>query len=141
MGRFDKKPAGQLFLLAFLLFQFVFTVAHGADKIRLAVPDVGGQFITFPLAQSRGFLKQEGIDAEIVLIRGNAALAAITGGDIDSTVGIPKGVRGALAMDGFALVVRDTKELVNVSRDPPLSELFDSALLRQAQGELGLKVK
>ena len=107
----------------------------------MAVPDVGGQFITFPLAQSRGFLKQEGIDAEIVLIRGNAALAAITGGDIDSTVGIPQGVRGALAMDGFALVVRDTKELVNVSRDPPLSELFDSALLRQAQGEPSLKVK
>ena len=46
-----------------------------------------------------------------------------------------------MPMDGFALVVRDTKELLNVGRDAPLSELFDSALLRQAQGELGLKVK
>jgi hypothetical protein len=45
MGRFEKKPAVQLFLFAFLLFQFVSTAAHGADKIRLAVPDVGGQFI------------------------------------------------------------------------------------------------
>jgi len=59
------------------------------------VADVGGQFITFPLAQSRGFLRQEGSDAEIVLIRGNAALAALTGGDIDYTVGIPQGGRGA----------------------------------------------
>jgi hypothetical protein len=48
---------------------------------------------------------------------------------------------GGMPMDGFALVVRDTKELLNVSRDAPLSELFDSVLLRQAQGELGLKVK
>jgi NitT/TauT family transport system substrate-binding protein len=97
LGRFDKKPSVRLFLFAFLVFQFVSKVAHGADKIRLAVADVDGQFITFPLAQSRGFLRQEGIDAEIVLIRGNAALAALTGGDIDYTVGIPQGVRGALA--------------------------------------------
>jgi hypothetical protein len=31
--------------------------------------------------------------------------------------------------------------LLNVSRDAPLSELFDWTLLRQAQGELSLKVK
>ncbi len=72
-------------------------MADAADKIRLAVPDVGGQFITFPLAQKIGLLKQEGIDAEIILIRGNAALTAVTSGDIDYTVGIPQGIRGALA--------------------------------------------
>jgi NitT/TauT family transport system substrate-binding protein len=66
------------------------------DKIRIAVPDVGGQFLTFPVAQSRGFLRQEGLDAEIILIRGNAALAAISSGDTDYTAGIPQGVRGAL---------------------------------------------
>jgi NitT/TauT family transport system substrate-binding protein len=81
---------------AFLIFQFLCGVSGAVDKIRLAVPDVGGQFITFPLAQARGFLKQEGIDAEIILIRGNAALAAVSGGDVDYTVGIPQGVRGAL---------------------------------------------
>lgn len=81
----------------FIILQLACFSASAADKVRLAIPDVGGQFITFPLAQSVGLLKQEGIDAEIVLIRGNAALAALTGGDIDYTVGIPQGVRGALA--------------------------------------------
>jgi ABC-type nitrate/sulfonate/bicarbonate transport system substrate-binding protein len=80
----------------FLILQFLSGAAGAVDKIRLAVPDVGGQFITFPLAQARGFLKQESIDAEIILIRGNAALAAVSGGDVDYTVGIPQGVRGAL---------------------------------------------
>ncbi len=70
--------------------------AEAIDKVRIAVPDVGGQFLTFPLAQSRGFLRQEGLDAEIILIRGNAALAAISSGDTDYTAGIPQGVRGAL---------------------------------------------
>ncbi|MSP37687.1 MAG: ABC transporter substrate-binding protein [Deltaproteobacteria bacterium] len=85
-----------MFLLI-LWFLLPLTLADAADKIRLAVPDVGGQFITFPLAQKLGLLKQEGIDGEIVLIRGNAALAALTSGDIDYTVGIPQGIRGALA--------------------------------------------
>jgi ABC-type nitrate/sulfonate/bicarbonate transport system substrate-binding protein len=79
-----------------LILQLFYGPAAAVDKIRLAVPDVGGQFITFPLAQARGFLKQEGIEAEIILIRGNAALAAVAGGDVDYTVGIPQGVRGAL---------------------------------------------
>ena len=92
--RIESRALG-LFLT--LLFLQIAGAAHGADKIRLAVPDVGGQFLTFPLAQNFGFLKQEGIEAEIVLIRGNAALAAITGGDVDYTVGIPQGVHGALA--------------------------------------------
>ena len=48
---------------------------------------------------------------------------------------------GSMPIDGFALVVHDTKELLNVSRDTPPSEFFDWALLRQAQGKLGLKVK
>ena len=90
-----KHPAACA-LIAILAFQFCAGIAAAVDRIRLAVPDVGGQFITFPLAQARGFLKQEGIEAEIILIRGNAALAAVAGGDVDYTVGIPQGVRGAL---------------------------------------------
>jgi ABC-type nitrate/sulfonate/bicarbonate transport system substrate-binding protein len=94
--RVGTKSAAAVLLGSLVVFQLVCSSADAADRIRLAVPDVGGQFITFPLAQSRGFLKQEGFEAEIVLIRGNAALAAMTGGDIDYTIGIPQGVRGAL---------------------------------------------
>ncbi len=92
-----------LLFLWLLLLSPSWGAAGAAEKIRLAVPDVGGQFITFPLAQKIGLLQQEGIDGEIVLIRGNAALAALTGGDIDYTVGIPQGIRGALA--GLALKI------------------------------------
>ncbi len=89
-----RAVAGIIF--SFLTLQTFPNDASALDKIRPAVPDVGGQFITFPLAQSRGILKQEGIEAEVILIRGNAALAAVAGGDVDYTVGIPQGVRGAL---------------------------------------------
>src|SRR4051812_15743325 len=91
-----SRRAARLAVLSFCILQLFRGSIDAADKIRIAVPDVGGQFITFPLAQSRGFLNGEGIDAEIILIRGNAALAAISSGDVDFTVGIPQGVRGAL---------------------------------------------
>lgn len=70
--------------------------AAAAEKIRIAIPDVGGQFVTYPLERARGFLNQEGLDTEIVVIRGNVALAAVVSGEVDYTVEIPQGVRGAL---------------------------------------------
>ena len=38
---------------------------YGADKIRISMTGFAGQFMTFPLAQKRGFLKEEGFEAEI----------------------------------------------------------------------------
>jgi ABC-type nitrate/sulfonate/bicarbonate transport system substrate-binding protein len=47
-----------------------------------------GQFMTFPLAQKRGFLKEEGIEAEIIRISAAAGRAALTGGEVDYSTGI-----------------------------------------------------
>jgi NitT/TauT family transport system substrate-binding protein len=47
-----------------------------------------GQFMTFPLAQSKGFLKEEGIDAEIIRISATAGRAALTSGEVDYSTGI-----------------------------------------------------
>ena len=94
-----NSPAKHLVLislLALLAIQAGSGDATAADKVRIGIPDVSGQFVTYPLAQARGFLKQEGLDAEIVVIRGNVAMAAVVSGDADYTVGIPQGVRGAL---------------------------------------------
>jgi hypothetical protein len=33
------------------------TSVHAADRIRIVIPGVGATFMTFPLAQKRGFLK------------------------------------------------------------------------------------
>jgi ABC-type nitrate/sulfonate/bicarbonate transport system substrate-binding protein len=49
---------------------------HAADKVRITVSGLSGQFMTFPLAQKRGFLKGEGIEAEIIRITGAASTFA-----------------------------------------------------------------
>jgi len=62
--------------------------AQGADKIRISMTGFAGQFMTFPLAQKRGFLKEEGIEAEIIRISAAAGRAALSGGEVDYSTGI-----------------------------------------------------
>src|SRR4030095_11831930 len=64
------------------------TLVHAADKIRISMTGFAGQFMTFPLAQKRGFLKEEGIEAEIIRISAAAGRAALSGGEIDYSTGI-----------------------------------------------------
>jgi ABC-type nitrate/sulfonate/bicarbonate transport system substrate-binding protein len=71
---------------------------HAADKIRISMTGFAGQFMTFPLAQKRGFLKEEGFEAEIIRISAAAGRAALTNGDIDYSTGIGgTAINGALS--------------------------------------------
>jgi ABC-type nitrate/sulfonate/bicarbonate transport system substrate-binding protein len=64
------------------------TPLYAADKIRISMTGFAGQFMTFPLAQKRGFLKEEGFEAEIIRISAAAGRAALTNGDVDYSTGI-----------------------------------------------------
>ncbi len=69
---------------------------HAADKIRITVSGLSGQFMTFPLAQKRGFLKEEGIEAEIIRITGAASRAALSSGEVDYGTGLGSNIGGAM---------------------------------------------
>jgi len=71
--------------------------ASGADKIRIGYPAAVGHFITLPLAEKNGFFREEGIDAEIVRIRPQAAVPALVNGEIDYFAGVGPVVTAAIA--------------------------------------------
>jgi len=70
--------------------------AEAADKVRIGYPSTVGHFITMPLAQKKSLLKEEGIDAEIVQIRPQAAVPALANGEIDYYVGVGPVVTAAV---------------------------------------------
>ena len=76
--------------LGALLVLFIFhSSAHRrGDKIRIGYPSAVGHFITIPLAQKKGLLREEGIDAEIVQIRPQAAVPALAHREIDYYAGV-----------------------------------------------------
>ena len=88
-------------LLVLVLFQLS---AHAADKIRIGYPSAVGHFITLPLAQNKGFLRAEGIDAEIVQIRPQAAVPALAHGEIDYYAGVGPVVTAAITGVSVRLV-------------------------------------
>jgi ABC-type nitrate/sulfonate/bicarbonate transport system substrate-binding protein len=73
-----------------------------ADKIRISIGNLSGQFMTFPLAHKRGFLKEEGIEAEIIRVTGGAGSAALSSGDLDYGTGMAIG--GAMTGLPFKVV-------------------------------------
>src|ERR1700752_192367 len=56
---------------------------RAADKIRIGVPQQVVHWMVFPLAQKKGFFKEEGLDAEIVRITGPSGRSALMSGEID----------------------------------------------------------
>jgi len=62
-----------------VLFSILFSYApvQPADKIRIAYPGLTTPFIPLQLAQSKGFLKDDGIDAENILMAGNVPISAL----------------------------------------------------------------
>jgi NitT/TauT family transport system substrate-binding protein len=84
-------------LLGSLIVVFVLQASvHAADKIRIGYPSTVGHFITLPLAQKKGFLREGGIDAEIVQIRPLAAVPALANGEIDYYAGVGPVVTAAI---------------------------------------------
>ena len=53
----------KIFAVLLVIFA-VHTSVYAADKIRIGIPNLGGQFMTFPLAQKKGFLKEEGLEVD-----------------------------------------------------------------------------
>lgn len=68
-------------LIALMLVQI--GSVDAADKIRIGVPQQVVHWMVFPLAEKKGFFKEEGFDAEIVRITGPSGRSALVSGDID----------------------------------------------------------
>jgi NitT/TauT family transport system substrate-binding protein len=71
--------------------------AHAADKIRISVS--GGYnmiFLSAGVAQHRGFFKDEGIDADIIVMGATPSIAALSNGDIDFTLLTGTVIRAAI---------------------------------------------
>ena len=84
-----------------LLFAFVVSfmppgAAEAADKIRISVTNFNMSFLPAGIAVKKGFFKEEGLEAEVIRMNANVAIAALAGGDCDYTMVFGSVVRAAL---------------------------------------------
>ena len=69
--------------------------ADAADKVRIGFAPVVSS-VLFPLALKKGFLRDEGIEAEVVQMTGNVPIAALASGELDYHTVLGTSVRGAI---------------------------------------------
>jgi ABC-type nitrate/sulfonate/bicarbonate transport system substrate-binding protein len=84
----------KIFVVLFSIFIFQGSV-HAADKIRIAY-SAGTSSLLFLLAHKKGFLKAEGVDAEVIRMTGNVPVAALVSGEIDYHTTLVTSVRAAI---------------------------------------------
>lgn len=70
-------------IAAIMILSLLCGAAGAAETIRVGVPQQVAHWMVFPLAQQKGFFKEEGFDAEIVRITGPSGRSALMSGDID----------------------------------------------------------
>jgi len=89
-----RVPALLICLLAFFL---VPSRLHAADKIRVSVSGSYNMiFLSAGVAQYKGFFKDEGLDADIVVMGAATSIAALSNGDIDCTLLTGSVIRAAI---------------------------------------------
>jgi len=69
---------------------------HAADKIRIGFSELIASYSTLPVGQKRGFLPEEGIQAEFIRMGASVALATLITGEIDYYTALGPGVAAAM---------------------------------------------
>ena len=82
-------------LFAVLIVSTLLATGNADDKIRIGAPPAGG-LITMPLAQNKGFLREEGIEAEVITISGGVATAALANDELNYFTGLTFPIRAAI---------------------------------------------
>ncbi len=104
----------------------------GAEKVRVAVPDLSMSLIAFVVAKERRFYQEEGLDVELVKMSAPVANLALIAGNVDfgaaGAAAIPSVLRGAPLQFLFHTYQR------------PLYWVYATADIRDLQGLKGKRV-
>jgi ABC-type nitrate/sulfonate/bicarbonate transport system substrate-binding protein len=86
----EARPGARLMLAMALLVgvQFLepeFINAQSLQTVNMAIPSKSFQMVIYPVAQQRGYMKEEGIDLRIIFIAPTTSIQGMLGGDVQFT--------------------------------------------------------
>lgn len=107
-------------------------VSAQLKKIRLSMPTVAITEIPFKIAQAKGFYREEGLDVEMIVIRGALGVTALLGGSVDYTTASGSIIAAAARGIGVKLLlIIDSK---------PAFDLVSESQIRSFEGLKGKAV-
>ena len=82
--------------LALLSISVLDAPAHAVDKVRIGFSELIASYSSLPVGQKRGFLQEEGLQAEFIRMGASVALTTLITGEIDYYTALGPGVAAAM---------------------------------------------
>jgi ABC-type nitrate/sulfonate/bicarbonate transport system substrate-binding protein len=101
-------------LRSFLFFQFIVFLAcccpnawsqegGGLKRIRIGMPNRGATTLGLTAAQTYGFFRSQGLDAELIVMRPSVSLQTLVAGELDFSTALSSGARASVS--GLPLLI------------------------------------
>jgi NitT/TauT family transport system substrate-binding protein len=113
------------FLVIFFFLIGVSPLSAQLKKVRFSTTGISVSELPFKIAQLKGFYREEGLDVEMILIRGAVGMQALLGGSVDYTSA--SGSTIAAAVRGLPV------KLVFISSSKPQFELLSQPQIKSIQ--------
>ena len=112
-------------IVATVLLALLFS-AHpivAAEKFFISIPGPTLSYVPLYYGQEKGFFAQEGLDLQVLVVRGIVGVSSLMSGEIDVT---------CHAGSGFSAALRGVPvKVISVTRDRPIHELIVGAAINQ----------
>ena len=83
------QPLGQLLVVTIILclplFDWSLGNAQSLQTVNMAIPARSFQMVIYPVAQQKGYMKEEGLDQRVIFVAPTTSIQAMLGGDVQFT--------------------------------------------------------
>jgi len=126
-----------LLILAFLVV-ILFTTPASAEKVRTITPRATLNYLSVPVAEVKGFFRDENLENETIVIPGTTAIAALVSGEVDYSGAGGSGMRAALKGAPIKVVMFQTEKVTwYLLTAPEVKKISDLKGKRIAVGTIG----
>jgi ABC-type nitrate/sulfonate/bicarbonate transport system substrate-binding protein len=85
VNRRDSLPWLVLLSFAVTLFLPLLSSAQSLQTVNMAIPARSFQMVIYPVAQQKGYMKEEGLDQRVIFVAPTTSIQAMLGGDVQFT--------------------------------------------------------
>jgi len=121
---------------------FFVLAAHGpvarAEQVRTVVPRATLNYLSIPVAEVKGFFRDQGLENQTIVIPGSTAIAALVGGNVDYSGAGGSGMRAALRGAPIKAVMFQTEKVTwYLLAAPDIQKISDLKGKKIAVGTIG----
>ena len=82
-----------------------------AEQVRTVIPRATLNYLSVPVAEVKGFFRDQGLENETIVIPGSTAIAALVSGNVDTAARAAPGMRAALRGAPIKAVMFQTEKV------------------------------